>query len=255
MSKRTLVIMAAGFVSRFGGLKQLHAFTTNNYSILDFSICDAIQAGFNNIVFIIRQDILNLFEEKYKNTLPNHISVDFVIQDVMKVSDEFKNIKRKKPWGTGHALLMLKGRVKDEFAIINADDFYGKEAFKIMHNHLFNKENKDSFLMGYQLDKTLSKNGSVSRGECFFNTEDRLTQVIERNKIEYRNNSISYIEENRLKEINSNTIVSMNFWGFTPKIFDIANDEFNAFFLSKRLIVMVKTLFCKFERIKLLICG
>lgn len=218
--------MAAGFGSRFGGLKQLHSFTTNNYSILDFSIYDAIQAGFNNIIFIVRQDILNQFKTKYSYVLPKKVSVDFVIQDVNTFS---KNVNRQKPWGTGHALLMLKGLVKDKFVIINADDFYGKEAFQLMHNNLFDKENEDSFLIGYQLDKTLSKNGSVSRGECFFNFEDKLTQIVERNKIEYRNNSISYIEENSLKEINSNTIVSMNFWGFTSKILDIADEQFNLF--------------------------
>ena len=168
MHKKTLAIMAAGFGSRFGGLKQLYSFTDEEHSILDFSIYDAIEAGFNTIVFIVRKDILRQFEEKYSNLFPKEISVDFVIQDVANVSTAFKSIHRIKPWGTGHALLMLKGVVKGNFAIINADDFYGKEAFKLMHGNLFDDRKTDSYLMGYKLEKTLSMNGSVSRGECFF---------------------------------------------------------------------------------------
>ena len=165
--------MAAGFGSRFGGWKQLFSMTSRNYSILDFSIYDAIQAGFNSIVIIVNENTLNQFQQKYATTLPKHISVSFVIQKIDSIPTNFKFINRKKPWGTGQALLMLKELVNDKFAIINADDFYGKGAFKLMYESLFNNNNNnnnkknDNFLIGYQLDKTLSQNGSVSRGECF----------------------------------------------------------------------------------------
>ena len=186
MQKKTLAIMAAGFGSRFGGLKQLYSFTENNYSILDFSIYDAIDAGFNDIVFIVREDILYLFKQKYASTLPNKISVTYVIQGVDKVSKVYKSISREKPWGTGHALLMLKDVVQNKFALINADDFYGKEAFKKMHDNLFNSN--FNYLIGYQLDKTLSNNGTVSRGECYFSSDMNLKHIVERKQITKREN-------------------------------------------------------------------
>ncbi len=227
MQKKTLAIMAAGFGSRFGGLKQLYSFTENKYSILDFSIYDAIDAGFNNIVFIVRDDILNVFKQKYTSTLPSSISVTYVIQGVDKVPKAYKLINREKPWGTGHALLMLKDIVCNKFALINADDFYGKEAFKQMHDNLFNSDS--NYLIGYQLDKTLSDNGTVSRGECYFSSDRSLKHIIERKQITKRENKTSYIEKDFVKPIEADTIVSMNFWGFSPEILNIAEKEFVQF--------------------------
>lgn len=221
--------MAAGLGSRFGGSKQLFSFTANNYSILDFSIYDAIQAGFNSIVFIVNEDILELFQKKYTSALPNHVSVRFCVQKTGSIPAKFKIINRKKPWGTGHALLMLKELINNTFAIINADDFYGKEAFKLMYESLFNYNSNDNFLIGYQLNKTLSENGSVSRGECFFNKNNNLSHLIERSQIAKRNNGISYIEKDLIKTIKPDSIVSMNFWGLKLDILDIAEREFYLF--------------------------
>lgn len=229
MQKKTLAIMAAGFGSRFGGIKQLYSFTSNDYSLLDFSIYDAIQVGFNHIIFIVREDILTDFKEKYDFKLPNHITVNYVIQQIEYVPDTYKSIKRKTPWGTGHALLILKQLVKNKFAIINADDFYTKDAFKKMHENLFIINDTQNFLIGYQLDKTLSENGSVSRGECVFDADNSLNQIIERKEIIKKHDLITYIENNKTKTIKKTSIVSMNFWGFNPDILEIAENEFYLF--------------------------
>lgn len=221
--------MAAGFGSRFGGLKQLFSMTSSYYSILDFSIYDAIQAGFNSIVFIVNENALDQFQQKYATTLPKYISVSFVIQKIDSIPTKFKFINRKKPWGTGQALLMLKELVNNQFAIINADDFYGKEAFKLMYESLFNNNSNDNFLIGYQLDKTLSENGSVSRGECFYNANNNLSYIAERKQIEIRSDHISYLEKDVITTIPNDSIVSMNFWGFNSEILDIAEREFNQF--------------------------
>jgi len=225
--------MAAGFGSRFGGWKQLFSMTSSNYSILDFSIFDAIQAGFNSIVIIVNENTLNQFQQKYATTLPKHISVSFVIQKIDSIPTKFKFINRKKPWGTGQALLMLKELVNDKFAIINADDFYGKGAFKLMYESLFNNNNNnkknDNFLIGYQLDKTLSHNGRVSRGECIFSVHNNLSNIVERKQIATRSNHTSYLEKDSIKAIQNDSIVSMNFWGFNSEILDIAEREFNQF--------------------------
>lgn len=221
--------MAAGFGSRFGGLKQLFSMTSRNYSILDFSIYDAIQAGFNSIVFIVNENTLDQFQQKYATTLPKHISVSFVIQKIDSIRIKFKFFNRKKPWGTGQALLMLKELVNNQFAIINADDFYGKEAFKLMYESLFNNNSNNNFLIGYQLDKTLSENGSVSRGECFYNANNNLSHIVERKQIAIRSDHISYLEKDSIKTIPNDSIVSMNFWGFNSEILDIAEREFNQF--------------------------
>lgn len=219
--------MAAGFGSRFGGNKQLYSFTENNYSILDFSIYDAIRVGFNDIVFIIREDINNEFKKKYSTLQSKSMTVSYIIQDTSKIPDTYSSIKRLKPWGTGHALLMLKGLVTNKFALINADDFYGKDAFVRIYNSLFNTAS--NFLIGYKLNNTLSENGSVSRGECFLDSVNYLQKIIERTEIAIRTSGLSYIENALENPINKETIVSMNFWGFNPDILNIAEDAFNKF--------------------------
>ena len=219
--------MAAGFGSRFGGNKQLYSFTKNNYSILDLSIYDALRAGFNDIVFIVREDIIDQFKTKYSPLASKSITLSYIIQDTTNIPKLYGKLKRLKPWGTGHALLTLKGIVTNKFALINTDDFYGKEAFIKIHDSLF--KSTSNFLIGYKLNNTLSKNGSVSRGECFLDSKNNLQQIIERTGIAIRKKELSYIENVVENSINKNAIVSMNFWGFNPEIIDIAAIEFNKF--------------------------
>jgi dTDP-glucose pyrophosphorylase len=211
MKQKTIAIMAAGMGSRFGGLKQVHA-VMNDYAILDFSIYDAIQAGFNSIVFIVRGDILKVFQDRYENKLPRNIQIDFIIQDASDLP------KRKKPWGTGHALLSLKHTINSPFALINADDFYGQHAFKLMHDALFENHSKQNYFIGYRLKNTLSDFGTVSRGECFLNENQELIHIVEHTNISKDNLSMPL-----------DTIVSMNFWGFTPDVFKIAQALFKTF--------------------------
>jgi len=203
--------MAAGMGSRFGGLKQVHE-VANNYALLDFSIYDALQAGFNHLVFIIRKEILPVFEIRYKNSLPKYVQIDFVIQDTTGLPE------RKKPWGTGHALLSLKNTIHNNFALINADDFYGRDAFKLMHDALYADTNKQNYFIGYPLKNTLSDFGAVSRGVCILNENQDLRHIVEHTNISKENLSMPL-----------DTIVSMNFWGFTPEVFNIADALFATF--------------------------
>ena len=226
--------MAAGFGSRFGGLKQLYSITDNGYSIIDFSIYDAINAGFNKIVFIVRESILEEFKTRYQKTLPDHVMVEFVIQSTTAIPDKYKSMAshRTKPWGTGHVLLILKDYISENFALINADDLYGRQAFELLYDALYNSSSKDNYFVGYQLDKTLSENGTVSRGECFVDGNNYLKQVKERHKIGRQENSIIVRQDDssdKLIEVDPITTVSMNFWGFTPDIFKHAESQFEVF--------------------------
>jgi len=217
--------MAAGMGSRFGGLKQLHPIH-DTYSIMDYSIHDAIQVGYNHIVFIIRVEIFELFTNRYVNTFPKHITVDFILQK-NNLSD---SRTREKPWGTGHALLALKGIVKHNFTLINADDFYGRNAFQQMHDALFAEQNTNHFLVGYALKNTLSENGTVSRGICEINANNHLLSIVEQTAIK-KNDVGEIIIQNtdKFEKLNPDTLVSMNFWGFKPSVFDIADKLFSLF--------------------------
>jgi NDP-sugar pyrophosphorylase family protein len=233
MSKTTLVILAAGIGSRYGGVKQLDTITPNGYTIIDFSLYDAIKAGFSKIVFVIREQIreefTSAFEEKLKN---ENVEVFYVNQETDSIPDEFLPTHRKKPWGTGQALLMAKNAINENFCVINADDFYGKTAFEKMSDHLQkNDSSGHKFVMvGYRLINTLSENGSVSRGQCFVNDEDYLEQIIERTKIYRKGEDIVYVDSRgREVEISSETITSMNIWGFSPQIFGVLENGFNQF--------------------------
>jgi len=215
MNKPTLVILAAGIGSRYGGLKQLDTFTPQGDTILDFSIYDAIQAGFGKVVFIIRKSIEKDFKAFFNKKLEGKVEVAYVYQELDNIPDKFKDNNREKPWGTGHALLMAKEVVKENFAVINADDFYGKEAFEVMAKSL-KKMDKNSYnfnMMGYILKNTISNYGSVSRGECKVDEKGYLTGITERTHIEKINGAI----------------VSMNFFGFTPKYFEISESLFENF--------------------------
>lgn len=232
MNKPTLVILAAGVGSRYGGLKQLDTFSEQGDTILDFSIYDAIRAGFGKVVFIIRKNIEADFKAFFDKKLAGKIEVEYVFQELENIPEKYRNNNREKPWGTGHALLMAKDAVKENFAVINADDFYGSEAFKVEAESLkkMEKESTDFNMMGYVLKNTISDFGSVSRGECSVDENDFLTGVTERTHIEKVNGELMYKDENeQLIPISEETIVSMNFFGFTPKYFELSESLFEEF--------------------------
>ncbi|WP_417785308.1 sugar phosphate nucleotidyltransferase [Tenacibaculum sp.] len=227
----TLVILAAGMGTRYGGLKQLDTISNENETIIDFSIYDAVKCGFKKVVFVVRQDFLETIKALYLPKLQNKIKVKFVCQEVTNIPEEFKNNNRVKPWGTAHALLIPKDAVKENFCVINADDFYGANAFLKMAEFL-NKTDSSSCeyaMAGFKIQNTLSENGSVSRGECYLDSGNYLKRVVERTNISSVNNRIVYTENNQEKEIQKNSLVSMNFWGFTPTIFQEMDTLFYQF--------------------------
>ena len=211
----TLVIMAAGMGSRFGGLKQIAPIGPNGEILLDFSIYDAKEAGFNKAVFIIKKAIEKDFKECVGKRIEKMIDVSYVFQETDKIPEEFSALsKREKPWGTGHAILCAKDEVTTPFAVINADDYYGKEAFKLMHDHLVN--NKEICMVGYKLANTLTENGTVSRGVCDI-SDGCLKSVTEHTALD-KNSGLP-----------EDTIVSMNMWGFSPAIFKTLEKDFTVF--------------------------
>jgi len=231
-NKPTLVILAAGMGSRYGGLKQIDTFTPEGDTIIDFSLYDALQAGFGKFVFIIRKSFEKEFKTIFNKKLEGKAEVDYVYQELEYVPEKYINPERTKPWGTGHALLMAKDAVQENFAIINADDFYGAEAFKVMAKTLAetDKESYNFNTMAYLLKNTVSDHGFVSRGECEVNKEGYLTGVTERTHIEKINGKLMRKDDNgEFVPIDENTVVSMNFWGFTPKCFDFGGKLFEEF--------------------------
>lgn len=232
MSKPTLVILAAGMGSRYGGLKQMDTFTPEGDTIIDFSLYDAIQAGFGKVVFIIRKSFEAEFKSIFNKKLAGKVEVAYVFQELDNVPKKFINSERKKPWGTGHALLMTKDVVKENFAIINADDFYSRQAFDVIAKQLKNvaKDSYDFSMVAYSLKNTVSNNGYVSRGECTVDENGFLTDVTERVRIETINGVLKSQNENGdMVPIDENTTVSMNFWGFTPKCFEFGDELFLEF--------------------------
>jgi len=231
-NKPTLVILAAGIGSRYGGLKQMDTFSPEGDTIIDFSIYDALQAGFGKFIFIIRKSFEKEFKENINSKLQGKAEVNYVYQELENVPEKYINPQRVKPWGTGHALLMAKDVVKENFAIINGDDFYGKQAFEVMAKSLMNK-NKDSYAfstMAYFLKNTVSEHGYVSRGECQVNEKGFLTDVTERTHIEKIDGKLMRKDDDgSFIPIDENAIVSMNFWGFTPKCFNFGNRLFEDF--------------------------
>lgn len=227
--KTTLLIMAAGIGSRFGeGIKQLEPVDNNNHIIMDYSIHDAIEAGFNEVVFIIRKDI----EEEFKKVIGNRITdvcakynvtVDYAFQDINDIPGTLPE-GRTKPWGTGQAVLAAKDIIDSPFVVINADDYYGKEAFKAVHEFLIN--GGKSCMAGFVLKNTLSDNGSVTRGICKMDSDNNLTEIIEtKNIIKTGDGAIA---DNQVLDIDS--LVSMNMWGLTLDFLDVLGEGFKEFF-------------------------
>lgn len=235
--KPTLVVLAAGMGSRYGGLKQLDTFTPEGDTIIDFSIYDALKAGFGKFVFIIRKSIETEFRAEIEKKLSGKAEVAYVFQELDKLPKKYFNPERAKPWGTGHAMLMAKDCVKENFAIINADDFYGKEAFETMAEYL-RKTDKESFdfsMMAYLLKNTVSEFGYVSRGECEVDQDGFLTKVTERTHIEKIEGHLARKDEQgKMIPIDKNTVVSMNFWGFTPRCFDFTEALFEEFLKNNK---------------------
>ena len=226
MKDMTLLVMAAGMGSRSGGLKQLDAVGPNGETIIDFSVYDAIRAGYNKVVFIIRKDFEKQFKQKISNKYKNKIDVEIVYQDLNDLPGSFRcPNERSKPWGTGHAILAARNAISEPFVAINGDDFYGKESFEVISNY-YSSVNSGFVMAAFQLDKTLSENGSVSRGICEQNSSELVT-VVETHDI--KKNSVGIIECNRDISLSGNELVSMNMWGFTPTLFDHLEKMFNDF--------------------------
>ena len=226
MKDITLLVMAAGMGSRYGGLKQLDAVGPSDETIIDFSVYDAIRAGYNKVVFIIREDFEKQFKEKISNKYEDKIKVEIVYQDLHDLPNSFSCPKdRSKPWGTGQAILAAKNVISEPFAAINGDDFYGRESFKIISDH-YSSMNSGFAMAAFQLDKTLSDYGSVSRGICEQNL-NQLVTVVETHGI--KKSSAGNIECDRDISLLGNELVSMNMWGFMPSIFDHLEKMFNEF--------------------------
>lgn len=234
--KPTLLILAAGMASRYGSMKQIDGFGPNGETIIDYSIYDAIKAGFGKVVFIIKEEFLDNFKAIFEPKLKGKIETDYVFQNFdLKQFGIDEEIYREKPWGTAHAMLSGRKVIKEPFCIINADDFYGYDAFKKMVDFL-TKEVTDSqyAIVGYQIGKTLSDFGSVSRGVCQVDTDGNITEINERTKIYKKGDGIVYEEDDKEFPLDFETPVSMNFWGFTPAVFKITEEEFVKFALANK---------------------
>jgi len=220
--KPTLLILAAGMGSRYGGDKQIDGFGPNNETILEYSIYDAIQSGFGKVVFIVREEIMETAKALFLPKLNGLVEVDFVVQSITSHVDAalYKDLDRKKPFGTGHALLCAKDAIKEPFAVINADDFYGREAFTALGSFLVNDVSSELHCMvGYAIQNVLSDYGTVSRGVCTADEKGHLVGMIERTSISKVGERILHQTASETVEIPSNTFVSMNCWGFHPSIF------------------------------------
>ena len=230
--KPTLLILAAGMGSRFGGLKQVEPVGPNGEAIIDYSIYDAIRAGFGKVVFIIRESFADAFKEKFDAKLKGKIEVDYVFQELDMLPKGFKLPEgREKPWGTAHAILCARNIVKEPFCALNADDFYGFNAYKAMAEFLIeSKDEKEYSMVGYKLNDTLSEFGSVSRGICEEDKNNNLIKIVETLKIIKRANEIISIEPDESEtSLTGNEIASMNNWGFKPSIFDQLEKRFTQF--------------------------
>lgn len=235
----TLVIMAAGMGSRYGGLKQLDPMGKNGEVIVDYSIFDAVNAGFDRVVFIIKEENLELFRESVGKRAEAKCKVEYVFQKLDYLPNCNVQIPetRKKPWGTAHAIYCCKDVVKDNFAVINADDFYGREAFEVLAKALKETDvnSTDFCMVGYQLKNTLTENGTVSRGVCVDNGSGYLETITERTKIQRIDGVIKfYEEETDWTALPEDSAVSMNCWGFTPKYIEAIGEQMADFFTNNK---------------------
>ena len=233
--KPTLLLLAAGMGSRYGGLKQLDGLGPNGETIMDYSIYDAIRGGFGKLVFVIRKDFEQDFREKIISKYQDKLPVELVFQSIDDLPEGFTCPEgRTKPWGTNHAVLMGKDVIKEPFAVINCDDFYGRDTFAVMGKFLSElpegATNQYS-MVGFRVGNTLSESGTVSRGICSTNAEGHLTTVVERTKIQRIDGVVKYLDDDNTTwvAVDDNTPVSMNVWGFTPDYFKYSQDFFVEF--------------------------
>lgn len=217
--------------SRYGSMKQIDGFGPNGETIIDYSIYDAIQAGFGKVVFIIKEEFLESFKSIFEPKLTGKIEIDYVFQNFdLKQFGIDTEIERAKPWGTAHAVLAARHIIKEPFCVINADDFYGLDAYQKMVNFLTNEVNGSNYCMiGYEIGKTLSEYGSVSRGVCQVDNTGNLEEINERTKVYKDGDAIVYEEDEQKFPLAVDTRVSMNFWGFTPEIFHTTLELFKEF--------------------------
>jgi hypothetical protein len=234
MTKPTLLVLAAGMGSRYGSLKQIDPVGPSGETIIDYSIYDAIRAGFGKVVFIIRKSFEQDFKDIFITKLQPHIPVEYVFQELDKVPEGLAvSPERTKPWGTAHAVLMAKDIINEPFAVINGDDFYGSGAFQTMADYLnsLTAETQTQYsLVGYQVGNTMSENGTVSRGICKEDENEFLVSVTERHHIQYAQGGIAFKDDDdSLVFLKPDTLVSMNFWGFTPEYFKQTEALFSDF--------------------------
>ena len=230
----TLLILAAGMASRYGSMKQIQSFGPGGETIMDYSIYDAIRAGFKKVVFIIRKEFAQDFKAIFDEKLKGRVETDYVFQDLKSFVDGFEvPADRSKPWGTAHAVLCARDQVKEPFAVINADDFYGRDAFEQAYKFLTRDVNNKTYsIIGYELLKTLSDHGTVNRGVCRFDQEGNLAGIAERLNISRQPDGRIFCDDGQEpKEIPVDSKVSMNFWCFDNSIFDYSQKLFKDFLL------------------------
>lgn len=235
MNRPVLVIMAAGMGSRYGGLKQIDPVDDKGHIIMDFSIYDARRAGFEKVIFIIKKENEDSFREAVGDRVSKYMEVVYAYQEIENIPHGYKVPEgRVKPWGTAHAVYSCKDLIDGPFAVINADDYYGREAFELIYDYLSTHEDDDKYrytMVGYQLGNTVTDNGHVSRGVCDMNEKGELVSIHERTRIEKHDGGIAYTEDNgeTWVQVPADTIVSMNMWGFTNSILGEIEAGFHAF--------------------------
>ena len=233
--KPSLLVLAAGMGSRYGGNKQLDEVGPSGETIIDYSIYDAIRAGFGKIVFIIRRDIEDQIKERFVNKLKGKIEVDYVFQEITNLPEGSKvNPERSKPWGTSHAILVAKDKIKEPFGVINADDFYGAESFKILYDFLTTDEKNTNYcIVGYKMKNTLSDHGNVNRGVCKVDSNGFLANIVETREIEKLPDGAQAPVNGEIIKFTGDEVVSMNLWGFKHSCFDFLEQEFKNFISAK----------------------
>jgi len=234
--KPTLLILAAGMGSRYGGLKQVDALGPDGEALIEYSIYDAIRAGFGKVVFVIRESIEEAFKEKIGDQFSDQIEVRYAFQEINTPIDGVDDIpEREKPWGTGHAVLVARDQIQEPFAVINADDYYGIDSFQVVADFLRDDCSPTNYAMvAYRMGNTLSDAGHVNRGVCETDADGNLTTVVERHKIQRTPDGITFEDPHETGILQEDTLVSMNFWGFHPNVFDYLREDFIQFVKDHR---------------------
>lgn len=230
--KPTLLVLAAGMGTRYGGNKQLDEVGPSGETIIDYSIYDAIRAGFGKIVFVIRRDIEQQIKERFVERLQGKIEVDYVFQEIKNLPEGVNvSPERQKPWGTSHAILVTENKIKEPFGVINADDYYGVESFRILHDFLVSDKDPKSYcIVGYKMGNTLSDHGNVNRGVCWVDEKGLLKNIVETRQIEKTASGAQAPgSDGKMQYFTGNEVVSMNLWGFKPSCFSFLGEEFRNF--------------------------